>query len=157
MLLLLPIDIFVNESVCSAVRVKEYLEQFGLVSKVPEQLSTGICVLGLHVLEEKRKMRWCCGSEILAVPDSTHVQFFGTSVHVCYKNYLKSLLKHFMMYIILMRYVIFSTICESRKIFHSLCQLHPALKFTCKFQNNDCLRFLHVQVEHTKFIIDKFN
>ena len=31
-------DILLNESVCSVVRIKEYLEQFGQVSKAPEQL-----------------------------------------------------------------------------------------------------------------------
>ena len=59
----------VNECMCSAVRVKDYLEQFGLASNIPEQLSTGACVLGLHVREKKRKMRWCHGCELLAVPN----------------------------------------------------------------------------------------
>ena len=62
-------DIFVNKSICSAVLVKDYLEQFGLASKVPEWLSTGAHVLGLCVWEEKGKMRWRRGSEFPAVPD----------------------------------------------------------------------------------------
>ena len=62
-------DIFVNESVCSAVRVKDYLEHFGLASKIPERLSIGTRVLGLCVWEEKGKMQWHCGSELLAIPD----------------------------------------------------------------------------------------
>ena len=40
-------DIFVNESVCSAVRVKEHLEQFGFTSKIPELLRHGTGMLGL--------------------------------------------------------------------------------------------------------------
>ena len=40
-------DIIVNKSVCSIVRVKEQLEQFGLTSKIPEQLRHDTRVLGL--------------------------------------------------------------------------------------------------------------
>ena len=28
---------------------------------------------------------------------------------------------------------------ETRRFFHSLNQLHPALKYTCEFENDDCL------------------
>ena len=62
-------DIFVNESVCSAVCVKEYLEQFGQASKAPEQLSTGAHELGLRVWEERGKMQWRRRSELLVVAD----------------------------------------------------------------------------------------
>ena len=62
-------DIFVNESMSSSVCVKEYLEQFGLAGKAPEQPSTGTHVLGLCVLEEKGKMQWHHRSEFPAVTD----------------------------------------------------------------------------------------
>ena len=43
----------------------------------------------------------------------------------------------------------FSSRAESRRFFHSINQLHPVLKFTCEFENNNCLSFLGVLVEHT--------
>ena len=42
-------DIFVNESVRSAVQVKMHLELFGLTCKDPEQLSSSACLLGVYV------------------------------------------------------------------------------------------------------------
>ena len=38
---------------------------------------------------------------------------------------------------------------ESRQSFHSLNQLHPVLKFTFEFENNDSLLFLDLLVERT--------
>ena len=61
-------NIFVNESVCSAACVKEHLEQFGLTSKIPEQLRHGTCVLGLQVWKEQGKQQWYCGRELSTFP-----------------------------------------------------------------------------------------
>jgi len=62
-------DIFVNETICSASRVKKHLERFGLTCKAPEKLRCGTRVLGLHVWEERNKLRWCRGGEPPTPPD----------------------------------------------------------------------------------------
>ena len=62
-------DIFVNESVCSAAQVKTHLERFGLTCKNPEQLSSGARVLGVHVWEERGKLRWRRDGERSKVPN----------------------------------------------------------------------------------------
>ena len=48
-------DIFVNESACTAARVRDHLLQFGLTCKDPERLRDGTRVLGLRVMEEHGK------------------------------------------------------------------------------------------------------
>ena len=44
-------NIFVNESACTAARVRDHLLQFGLTCKDLERLRDGTCVLGLCVME----------------------------------------------------------------------------------------------------------
>ena len=61
-------DIFVIESVYSAVHVKKHLEQFGLTSKISEQLRHGTHVLGLRFWEEQGKLWWRGGGELPMVP-----------------------------------------------------------------------------------------
>ena len=52
-------DVFINEDIVSATRVKQYLANFGLKSKEPERLQNGAQVLGLTVRE---------GNEVQTVP-----------------------------------------------------------------------------------------
>ena len=45
-------DVYVDESIAPAARVKEHLHSFGLLSKEPERLQDGARVLGLQVWGE---------------------------------------------------------------------------------------------------------
>ena len=62
-------DIFVNESACTAARVRDHLQQFGLTCKDPKRLRDGTRVLGLHVMEKHGKLQWCRGGELPMFPD----------------------------------------------------------------------------------------
>lgn len=62
-------DIFVNQSVCTAVYVKAHLQWFGLTIKNPECLESGSCLLGLHVWEVWGKLQWSRGSDIALLPN----------------------------------------------------------------------------------------
>ncbi|GAB1604160.1 uncharacterized protein LOC115211658 [Argonauta hians] len=62
-------DIYVNESIASAVRVREKLAEFGLVCKDPEYIKNGARVLGLSVKKEHDKLVWRRGAEIPEIPN----------------------------------------------------------------------------------------
>ena len=62
-------DIFVNESACTAARVRVHLLHFGLTCKDPEWLRDGTRVLGLRVMEKHGKFQWCRGGELPMLPD----------------------------------------------------------------------------------------
>ena len=51
-------DIYINEDIVPATRVREHLVQFGLKCKDPEQLEDGARVLGLVVRIEHGELRW---------------------------------------------------------------------------------------------------
>ena len=71
-------DIFVNDSMCSAICVKEHLEQFGLTGKVPEQLRHGTHVGIASLGGAKKTTMLCCGSELPTVPSVlTHCVIFS--------------------------------------------------------------------------------
>ena len=55
-------DIYVNEDVMSADKVKRKLETFGLTSKDPKRLKNGATVLGLEVWGEHGTLRWKRGA-----------------------------------------------------------------------------------------------
>ena len=61
-------DIYINESVVPAARVKEHLDNFGLVSKEPERLKDGARVLGLQVWGEYHTLYWKRGNRIPDMP-----------------------------------------------------------------------------------------
>ena len=62
-----------------------------------------------------------------------------TNMPLSYKRYVED------------TFVIFSLRSESRRFFHTIKQLHPGLTFTCDFEHNNSLPFLHVFVERTNF------
>ena len=61
-------DVFVNEDIVSATRVKQHLANFGLKSKEPERLQNGAQVLGLTVREKDKMLIWERGNEVPSVP-----------------------------------------------------------------------------------------
>ena len=63
-------DIYVNEDVMPATRVREHLARFGLECKDPERLEDGARVLGLTVVMEHGKLRRKRGS---MVPDAPYI------------------------------------------------------------------------------------
>ena len=62
-------DIFVNESVSTAARVRDHLLQFGLICDDLERLKDGTHILGFCVMEKHGKLQWCCGGELPMLPD----------------------------------------------------------------------------------------
>ena len=62
-------DIYVNEDVMPATRVREQLARFGLECKDPERLEDGARVLGLAVVMEHKKLRWKRRSMVPDAPD----------------------------------------------------------------------------------------
>ena len=63
------IDIYVNENVEPATRIREHLAQFGLKCKDQERLEDGARVLGLAVGMEHGELRWKRGSVVPEVPN----------------------------------------------------------------------------------------
>ena len=61
-------DVFINEYIVSATRVKQYLAYFGLKSKEPERLQNGVRVLGLTVREKDKMLIWERVNEVPSVP-----------------------------------------------------------------------------------------
>ena len=61
-------DVFVNDGVTSADRVKRHLLRFGLESKDPERLEDGTRVLGLEVWGERDALYWKRGNVIPDAP-----------------------------------------------------------------------------------------
>ena len=61
-------DVFINEDIVSATRVKQHLDNFGLKSKEPERLQNGALVLGLTVREKDKMLIWERGNEVPSVP-----------------------------------------------------------------------------------------
>ena len=61
-------DVFINEDIVSATRVKQHLTNFGLKSKEPERLQNGTRVLGLTVREKDKMLIWERGNEVPSVP-----------------------------------------------------------------------------------------
>ena len=61
-------DVFINEDIVSATRVKQHLVNFGLKSKEPERLQNGARVLGLTVREKDKMLIWERGNEVPSVP-----------------------------------------------------------------------------------------
>ena len=64
-------DIFINEDMASATRVKKHLANFRLASKEPEQLQNGARVLGLTVWEEGKMLIWERGLKCATGPYPT--------------------------------------------------------------------------------------
>jgi len=62
-------DIYVNEDVMSADKVRRKLETFGLTSKDPKRLKNGATVLGLEVWWEHGTLRWKRGGPVPEVPN----------------------------------------------------------------------------------------
>ena len=61
-------DVYVDESIVPAARVKEHLCSFGLLSKEPERLQDGARVLGLQVWGEDNSLYWRRGNKIPDMP-----------------------------------------------------------------------------------------
>ena len=61
-------DVFINEDIVSATRVKQNLANFGLKSKEPEQLQNSARVLDLTVQEKDKMLIWERGNEVSSVP-----------------------------------------------------------------------------------------
>ena len=61
-------DVYVDESIEPAARVKEHLCIFGLLSKEPERLQDGARVLGLQVWGEDNSLYWRRGNKIPDMP-----------------------------------------------------------------------------------------
>ena len=61
-------DVFINEDIVSATRVKQHLANFGLKSKEPERLQNGTRVLGLTVREKDKMLIWERVNEVPSVP-----------------------------------------------------------------------------------------
>ena len=61
-------DLYVDESVVPAERMKENLCSFGLLSKEPERLQDGARVLGLQVWGEDNSLYWRRGNKIPDLP-----------------------------------------------------------------------------------------
>ena len=61
-------DVYVDESMVPAARVKEHLCSFGLLSKEPERLQDGVRVLGLQVWGEDNSLYWRRGNKIPDMP-----------------------------------------------------------------------------------------
>ena len=61
-------DVFINEDIVSAIRVKQHLANFGLKSKEPDRLQNGARVLGLTVREKDKMLIWERGYEVPSVP-----------------------------------------------------------------------------------------
>ena len=57
------IDVFINENIASATRVRQYLTNFGLASKELEWLQNGVRVLGLTVRGDGNTLIWERGPE----------------------------------------------------------------------------------------------
>ena len=60
-------DLYINEGMASADKVKEHLESYGLTCKALEWLKDGARVLGLHVLNNKGTLDWKRGSYVLEI------------------------------------------------------------------------------------------
>ena len=60
-------DVFINEDIVSATRVKQHLANFGLKSKEPEWLQNGAWVLGLTVWEKDKMLIWERRNEVPSV------------------------------------------------------------------------------------------
>ena len=56
-------DVYVDESIVPAARVKEHLYSFGFLSKGPERLQDGVQVLGLQVWGEDNSLYWRRGKK----------------------------------------------------------------------------------------------
>lgn len=61
-------DVFINEDIASATRVRQHLANFGLRSKEPEWLQNGVRVLGLAVQEEENTLIWEQRNKVPSVP-----------------------------------------------------------------------------------------
>ena len=61
-------DVYVDESIVPAARVKEHLYSFGLLSKEPERLQDGVRVLGLQVRVEDNSLYCRRGNKIPDMP-----------------------------------------------------------------------------------------
>ena len=61
-------DVFINEDIVSATRVKQRLANFGLKSKEPERLQNSARVLGLTVREKDKMLIWEQGDEVPSMP-----------------------------------------------------------------------------------------
>ena len=61
-------DIYVNESVASVEKVRDYLACYGLVCKTPERVRDGCRVLGLWVCGREGEVRWKRGNQVPEVP-----------------------------------------------------------------------------------------
>ena len=62
-------NIYVNEDVMPATRLREHLARFGLENKDTERLEDGVRVLGLAVAMEHGKLQWKRGSMVSDAPD----------------------------------------------------------------------------------------
>ena len=51
-------DIFIDESIFSAARVRQYFADYGLVRKDPDRVRDGAKVLGLQVWGDDDSFRW---------------------------------------------------------------------------------------------------
>ena len=63
-------DVFINEDIVSATRVKQHLDNFGLKSKEPKRLQNSARVLGLTVREKDKTLIWERGNKVPSVPRS---------------------------------------------------------------------------------------
>ncbi|KFD59762.1 hypothetical protein M514_28059 [Trichuris suis] len=61
-------DIFVNENIVEATRVKQNLADYGLISKAPEKIADGARVLGLQVSRTHDGLTWTRGTKTSALP-----------------------------------------------------------------------------------------
>ena len=61
-------DVYVDESIVPAARVKEHLCSFGLLTKEPERQQDGARVLGLQVWGEDNSLYWRRGNKIPDMP-----------------------------------------------------------------------------------------
>ena len=61
-------DVYVDENIVPAARVKEHLYSIGLLSKEPERLQDGARVLGLQVWGEDNSLYWGRGNKIPDMP-----------------------------------------------------------------------------------------
>ena len=61
-------DVYVDESIVPAARVKEHLCSFGLFNKEPERLQDGARVFGLQVWGEDNSLYWRRGNKIPDMP-----------------------------------------------------------------------------------------
>ena len=75
-------DVYVDESIVPAKRVKEHLCSFGLLSKELERLQDGARVLGLQVWGEDNSLYWRRGNKI---PDMPHVVMRQNIFSLCGK------------------------------------------------------------------------